>query len=375
MAGYTLISSDSHVYEPQDLWTSRIEPKYQDRAPRIISQDDGDWWYCDGHKVSGTAAGSQAGRRFEDPDELSRTDRFADVRQGGYLPDARIKDMDLDGVAAEVVYPTVGFLLYNMVDDSALLSANFKAYNDWLAEFCGAYPDRLKGVALINLDDVQEGVRELQRARQIGLVGALIPAYPHISRPYSGAEYDPFWAAAQDLDMPLAMHIATNRPGPDQFHGFQDIDHLSPSFLANTDHWVRMSLGDMIFSGVFERYERLMVGTVEQELSWIPHFLDRIDYTYTQRARRSYWHRFAGDMLPSDFFHRNVFCSFQEDAQGIRDRYLIGLENLMWGSDYPHQESTFPKSREILDKILADIPEEEKAMIAADNVARLYHFA
>ncbi|MEE9149546.1 MAG: amidohydrolase family protein [Candidatus Tectomicrobia bacterium] len=375
MPGYKLISSDSHVYEPRDLWTSRIEPKFQDRAPRIVSQDDGDWWYCDGHKVSGTAAGSQTGRRFEDPDELSRTDRFEHVRQGGYMPDARIKDMELDGVAAEVVYPTVGFLLYNMVEDSRLLSACFKAYNDWLAEFCGAYPDRLKGVALVNLDDVQEGVHELQRARQIGLVGVLIPAYPHIERPYSGSEYNPFWAAAQDLDMPVAMHIATCRPGPDQLHGFQNIDTLSPAFLANTDHWVRMSLGDMIFSGVFERYARLMVGTVEQELSWIPHFLDRIDYTYTQRARRAYWHRFEGDMLPSDFFRQNVFCSFQEDVQGIRDRYVIGLENLMWGSDYPHQESTFPKSREILEKILADVPEDEKAKIASDNVSRLYHIA
>ncbi|HYY15363.1 MAG TPA: amidohydrolase family protein, partial [Gammaproteobacteria bacterium] len=374
-AEYQLISSDSHVYEPQDLWTARMESKFKDRAPSIIRQDDGDWWYCDGRKVAGTGAGSQTGRRFENPDELSRTDRFEHVRQGGYIPEARIKDMDLDGVAAEVVYPTIGFLLYNMVDDSQLLSACFRSYNDWLAEFCNAYPDRLKGVALINLDDVQEGVTELQRARKIGLVGALITAYPRIDRPYSSSEYDPFWAAAQDLDMPLGMHIATYRPGPDQLHGFQDIDRLSPAFLANADHWVRMSLADMIFSGLFERYPRLKVGTVEQELSWIPHFLDRIDYTYTQRARRAYWHRFKGDVLPSDFFHQNVFCSFQEDALGIRDRAIIGVDNLMWGSDYPHQESTWPKSRQILDKILEGIPDEEKAKIAGGNVARVYHLA
>jgi predicted TIM-barrel fold metal-dependent hydrolase len=375
MAAYQLISSDSHVYEPQDLWTARMESQFKDRAPRVISQEDGDWWYCDSRKVAGTGAGSQTGRRFENPDELSRTDRFEHVRQGGYIPEARIKDMDLDGVAAEVVYPTIGFLLYNMVEDSQLLTACFRSYNDWLAEFCNAYPDRLKGVALINLDDVQEGVSELQRARKIGLVGALMTAYPRIDRPFSSPEYNPFWTAAQDLDMPLGMHIATYRPGPDQLHGFQDIDRLSPAFLANADHWVRMSLADMIFSGMFERYPRLKVGTVEQELSWIPHFLDRIDYTYTQRARRSYWHRFKGDVLPSDFFHRNVFCSFQEDALGIRDRATIGVDNLMWGSDYPHQESTWPKSRQILDKILEGVPEEEKVKIAGGNVARVYHLA
>jgi predicted TIM-barrel fold metal-dependent hydrolase len=375
MAAYQLISSDSHVYEPQDLWTTRMESKFKDRAPRIISREDGDWWYCDSRKVAGTGAGSQTGRRFENPDELSRTDRFEHVRQGGYIPEARIKDMDLDGVAAEVVYPTIGFLLYNMVEDSQLLTACFRSYNDWLAEFCNAYPDRLKGVALINLDDVQEGVSELQRARKIGLVGALMTAYPRIDRPFSSPEYNPLWAAAQDLDMPLGMHIATYRPGPDQLHGFQDIDRLSPAFLANADHWVRMSLADMIFSGVFERYPSLKVGTVEQELSWIPHFLDRIDYTYTQRARRAYWHRFKGDVLPSDFFHRNVFCSFQEDALGIRDRAIIGVDNLMWGSDYPHQESTWPKSRQILDKILEGVPDEEKVKIAGGNVARVYHLA
>jgi predicted TIM-barrel fold metal-dependent hydrolase len=348
--------------------------RFQDRAPHLISQEDGDWWYCDGHKVTGTGAGSQTGRRFEEPDALSRTDRFAHIRPGGYMPDARIQDMDIDGVAAEVVYPTVGFVLYNMVRDSELLSACFRAYNDWIAEFCNAYPQRLKGVALINLDDVQEGVEELQRARQLGLVGALIAAYPWLERPYSQAEYDPFWAASQDLGMPLGMHIATYRPGSDQLHGFQNVDTLSPAFLTNTDHWVRMSLADMIFAGVFERYPQLKVGTVEQELSWIPHFLDRLDYTYTQRARRDYWYRFQDEVLPSDFFRQNVFCSFQEDVMGIRDRAIIGIENLMWGSDYPHQESTWPKSREILEKILVDVPENEKVLIAGENVARWYQF-
>ncbi len=374
MAAYTLISSDSHVYEPQDLWTTRMASQFRDRAPHVIHQDNGDWWYCDSRKVVGTGPGSQTGRRFEQPDELSRTDRLEHIRLGGYVPEERIKDMELDGVAAEVIYPTVGFLLYNMVDDGQLLSACFKTYNDWVAEFCNAYPDRLKGIALINLDDIQEGIRELQRARQIGLVGALITGYAWIDRPFSSSEYDPFWAAAQDLDMPLGMHIGTYRPGSDQLHGFQNIDTLSPAFLANTDHWVRMSLADMIFSGVFERYPTLQVGTVEQELSWIPHFLDRIDYTYTQRARRAHWHRFKSDFLPSDFFHRNVFCSFQEDALGIQDRHIIGVDNMMWGSDYPHQESTWPKSRQILEDIMEGVPEEEKVKIAGGNVARLYHF-
>ena len=135
-----------------------------------------------------------------------------------------------------------------------------------------------------------------------------------------------------------------------------------------------MSLGHIIFMGVFERYPKLSVGSIELELSWAPHFLDRMDYTYTQRVPLDSWHRFQEDMLPSDYFRRNVFLGFQEDALGIRDRHIIGVDTLLWGSDYPHFESTFPKSQEILKEILVDCTEEEKAKIAGGNAARVYHF-
>jgi predicted TIM-barrel fold metal-dependent hydrolase len=130
----------------------------------------------------------------------------------------------------------------------------------------------------------------------------------------------------------------------------------------------------MIFSGVFERYPKLQVGSVEMELSWAPHFLDRIDYQYTQRADSiEGGHRFKGDALPSDFFHNNVFLGFQEDALGVEMRNRIGVDQLLWGGDYPHQESTFPRSRQIIEEILVDCTEEEKAKIAGSNSARVYN--
>ena len=146
------------------------------------------------------------------------------------------------------------------------------------------------------------------------------------------------------------------------------------ALLANADYWVRVSLAHLTLEGVFERYPRLRVGSAEHELAWVPYFLDRLDYTYTQRARRAHWHRYRGDALPSDFFRRNAFLSFQEDAMGIRDRSLIGVESLMWGSDYPHTESTFPRSRVILERILDGVSREERRQITAGNVARLYRF-
>ena len=223
---------------------------------------------------------------------------------------------------------------------------------------------------MVNVDEVQDGISELKRSANMGLSGAMITIYPPEDKPYDSPIYEPLWAAAQDLDMPLSLHVTTNRPGPGQ--QYSDFDTTKGSFVCNTDHWVRISLADMIYSGVFERFPKLIVGSVEQELSWIPHFLDRLDYNYTQRAIGDTSYRFKGDALPSDFFHSNVFLGFQEDALGIRDRDIIGVDQLLWGADYPHAESTFPRSREIIDEILVDCTEEEKAKIVGTNAARVY---
>ena len=370
MANYRVISSDSHVVEPADLWTSRVDRKFRDRAPCIVRLEDGDWWFCDGEKVAGLGIGAQAGLRFEDPEKLTLADVFENVRPGGYIPEEHVKDMDADGVDAGVIYPSIGFLLYTVVLDSELLTAMFSTYNDWIAEFCKSYPNRLKGIALLNIDDVQAVVKELERCARLGLAGAMIPSYPVEGRGYHMPEYEPLWAAAQDLEVPISLHVVTNRPGPGQ--EFSASDSLTASFSCNRDHWVKMSLGHMILNGVFERYPKLRAGSVEFEQGWVPHFLDRLDYTYTQAPLRAHWYRFKEDMLPSDYFHRNSFASFQQDRVGIRLRDVIGGDNLMWGSDYPHPEGTFPRSRQILEETLLDCTEEEKAKIAGGNAARIY---
>ena len=371
MGKHWVISSDDHVFEPADLWTSRMEPRFRDRAPRIVRLEDGDWWMVEEFRGPGIGAGAQAGRRFDEPEKLTAADLVENIRPGGYIPEEHIKDMEIDGIDVSIVYPTAGILIHG-IKDSELLSAIFSTYNDWVAEFCQPFPDRLKAVALVNIDNIEEGIREMERSRKMGLIGALIPVYPSEERPYASPDYEPLWAAAQDLEMPLSLHLGTNRPG--QEYEFNILYNLKPrlSFWANIDHWVRMSLGDMIYTGVFERYPKLYVGSIEMELSWVPHFLDRLDYGYTQRPGGIAGYRFKSDMLPSDFFHRNAFVSFQEDALGIRDRDIIGVDNLLWGADYPHFESTFPRSQEILAEILADCTAEEKAKIVGGNAIRLY---
>jgi predicted TIM-barrel fold metal-dependent hydrolase len=366
-----ILSSDSHVFEPPDLWTTRIDAAFRDRAPRMLRVDGVDQLVVEADQVvSGIGLISNAGARFEAPETISSQGRFEDVHLGGYDPDQHLKDMRLDGVAGEVLYPSQG-LFYFKVADPQLLSAIFRAYNDWLADFCRTDPARLKGIAMVNLDDVQDGIRELERTAKMGFAGAMITEYPAEDRRYDQPLYEPFWAAAQALDMPLSLHTATRRVGKIRGAGPKTLRDASSR--ATKAFYPATSLCDLIFSGVFERYPRLQLAIVEFELSWAPHMLSTMDYTYRERHEEALY-RFKDDRRPSDFFHRNVCLSFQEDAIGIRLRDAIGVDNMMWGSDYPHSESTFPQSRQILSEILAGVPDDEQAKIVGGNTARLYDF-
>ena len=374
MSEYRIISSDNHVFEPPDLWLSRMQGEWGERTPRIGRDEEGDWWFVDGKKVPGTGfgfGGAQAGRRFDDPSQLTAEDLFDNVRAGGYVPEEQVKDMATDGVDVSILYPTVGLQLFKQ-PDGELLSAIFHSYNDWLADFCSAAPDKLKGIAMLNVDDVGVAVKELQRCRKMGFIGAMITAYPPKGKTYDMPRYENLWAAARDLEVPLSLHAETQRFGS----GFNDGSDLFPRgmpSLTNMDYIVRATLADIILGGVFERYPKLQIGSVEYEVAWAAHFIDRLDYNYTQRTTRNLGSRLKDEALPSDYFRRNVFLGFQEDGLGMRLRDVIGVTTLQWGSDYPHIESTFPRSRDILDDILADCTEEERALIAGGNAARVYN--
>ncbi len=371
MDNLLVISSDSHVFEPPSLWTERIDPEFRDRAPRMERVGDADHLIVEKDQmVAGIGLISNAGARFDNPEQISAHGRFEDVHVGGYDPAQHIRDMKIDSVSGELLYPSQG-LFYFKVADSRLMSAIFRAYNDWLAEFCSFNPARLKGVAMINLDDVAEGVAELQRCANMGMAAAMITEYPQEDRRYDSPEYEPFWAAAQDLDMPISLHTATRREGRSRGAGAKSVRDASGR--ATKVFYPATSMCDIIFSGVFERYPKFKLAIVEFELSWVPYLLDSMDYTYVERQEEALY-RFRGNVRPSDFFRNNVYLSFQEDAVGIRLRDIIGVDRLMWGSDYPHSESTFPRSREVLSEILEGVPEAEQASIVGGAAAALYGF-
>ena len=300
-------------------------------------------------------------------------DLWENVRPGAYIGEEAVKDMDIDGVDVGLVYPSLTIFLYPFVEDGELLTAIHGVYNDFVAEYCRANPRRLKAIAIINIDDVQTGVKEIERCAKLGFVGATIPEYI-TERGYGSPEYEPLWDCAQNLDIPLALHISTPRVKAGRGWDREIVDPLVFSILMldNADFWVRVSLTEMILSGVFERHPKLKVGVAEHELNWVPYWLERMDYSYNERAAGRDGYRLKNDMLPSDVFHSNCFVDFQEDALGVKHRDIIGVDNIMWGSDYPHTESTWPKSRQFIEEILAECTEEEKAKIVGGNAARIY---
>jgi len=371
-----IISSDSHVVEPPNLWQERMDStRWGNLVPHLGKgggEDLFDWWFVGSQRIAATGSVSAAGKRFNNPEEILQAGVFEDIRPGAFIPKEHVKDMDLDGVFGGLVYPSAGLPLFGL-EDPNLARAIFQTYNEWLSDFCKEYPSRLKGVgAVIIDDDITAAIEDLNMAKDMGLSGVMISSYPRNGERYYLDMYEPFWAAAEAADMPLSLHVTTNRFGGPQILN-KGKQALNATDRCNNDYYVRQSIGDMVYYGVFERYPRLKVVSVEHELSWVPFFINRLDLHYKDRPDVATY-RFSGDSVPSDFMKRNVYHSFQEDALGIELRHYLGVDQLMWGSDYPHAESTFPESMRILEEIMIGVPDDEKLKIIGGNAAKVYGF-
>ncbi|MBI2538591.1 MAG: amidohydrolase [Deltaproteobacteria bacterium] len=331
-----IISADSHVMEPPDLWKTGVPPAFRESAPLFPP-----------HKV---------GEGFQH-------------HPGGHDPHERIKEMEVDGLTAEVLYPTLGLDLFGL-DDAALQEACFRTYNDWLIEYCQAAPKRLVGIPAISVYNIDHGVKELERCRKAGLKGSIIWQVPHADLPFHSEHYDRFWAAAQDLDAPVSLHILTGhgynknkerRKGVEHYRGSVNLKLLD---IAN-------ALFELMFYGVLERYPRLKIVTVENEVGWIPFMLQQWDY---------YFHRFQGvnpppmKRDPSEIFNSQVCACFFNDAVGGHNmEWWSGVENCMWSNDFPHPNSTWPNSRKVIERDLGHLSKEQRTKLLYANVARLYN--
>lgn len=359
-----IISADSHMNEPPDLWVERVDKAFRERAPRVIHEYEGrpgHWFVCEGlepRSVGGTFA---AGKTAEELVAAQKAGYEA-ARPGGWDPVERLKDMAIDGVEAEVLYTTLGFRLFGLTD-GPFQTELFRVYNDWLAEFCQHDPKRFAGLALISLLDVESGVREIQRCAKMGLKGAMIMASPPEGREFALPMYDNFWAAAQDLKMPLSLHTSTGHSRESRYN----VDRYMRSMTLA--HETQRTLTTFIFSGVLERFPGLMLVSAENDIGWIAHFIQRADFAY-RRFRHS--DPAPIKLLPSEYFQRQVYATFMDDLVGLTNWAYIGEDNFMWASDYPHTLATWPHSRDVIARDFKDVPETVKWKIVCDTAAELY---
>ena len=375
MAERTLVSADSHVNEPPDLWQQRIDRAFRDRAPRVVDappgRPPGSYLVLEGIPPVHLSQGLGAGKKPEELATFFQNSSYKDARRGGWDPAERLKDMEIDGVRAEVIYTTLGFRQF-WLKDAVLQRACFRAYNDWLAEYCAYAPKRLAGLALISLYDIEEAMKELRRCRKLGLKGAMIWASPPDERPYSDSMYDPFWAEAQDLGVPLSLHSITGM-GPESQAArvmgreIKSLDRYIRSVTQAGE--VKRSLTVLIFSGVLERFPRLKIVSAENNVGWLPFVIQRWDQAF--EAFR-YMYPTPLTLPPSEYFRRQVWATYIDDPLAVKYRHQVGIDNVMWSSDYPHTASTWPHSQELVERDFKDVPGEEKWKIVRENVTRLY---
>ena len=327
-----LISADSHVMEPGDLWTTRLPSGLRDEAPTFSD-----------------AVSDQS-------------------KPGGWDPNERLKEMAVDGVSLEVLYATRGMTLFR-IEDVPLQEACVRAFNDWLIEYCAASPERLFGVGLISLYDVDHAVAELERCRNAGLRGAMIWQNPPEDMPFSSGRYDRFWAAAQDLRMPVSLHILTGHGYMKQAHLRHGTEHYRSSVNLKIAE-VMNSLFDIIFYQALDRFPNLKIVLVENEIGWIPFALQQWGY-YLGRHR----HREPGpapDKMPSEYLADQIYATFFNDAIGTRYLSSWGADACMWSNDYPHANPTWPNSRKVIAEHLGHLDAETRTKVLSTNVCRLY---
>ncbi|HXR36152.1 MAG TPA: amidohydrolase family protein [Candidatus Binataceae bacterium] len=382
MASVRLISADSHVVEPADLWMERLDRAFKDRAPRVVPNEGrpGVSLIAPGilpFPIASLWAAGKGGLELA----AHMVQAHSEARRSGWDPVERIKDQDIDGVEAEVIYPSLAMPLFGLTD-AELQQACFRIYNDWLADYCSHNPKRLIGIGLISLFDIDAGIRELERCRKLALRGAMIWGAAPRDRPYGSPAYDPFWQAASDLNMPLSLHVLTGgelkgptnkltgdilRSGPEAATTRQ----VGGYIFMTVD--VQFTLVSLVLNRVLERFPALKIVSAENDTGWLPHFMYRMDHAYEK-----YWN-VAGmrqfEMKPSDFLRRNLRATFQDDPIGPATYDYFGADNYMWASDFPHSDSTWPNSREVVRTDFARVPEEVTRKMVFDNAAQLYGIA
>ena len=373
---YRVVSADDHIdlqWLPRDLWQKRVPAAYRERAPKVIDTADGPTWVCSDDRWDSWggrrgAAGAQGGRR-------NALERGGVLEPGVLRPTTtalRLADMDRDGVDATVMYGPIVPLL---IKDADLRRACYRAYNDWLAEFCATAPERLIGAGLIPIDDPGTAAEEVRYLARIGLrTGMFLAA--RVEPPLWDEVWEPLWEAGADTGVAIGFHLGGGLrtvafSGPKANHAGNMGVRVACSAMQMDE-----ALAAVIFCGALERHPRLKIVLAETGIGWLPYIIERMDDAYDKFVdAQDFWRTYGGlrlSMPPSGYFRRQIWATFQTDHVGMRLIDVLGPDRVMWASDYPHADSTWPHSQTAIEQHFKDTSAEVRRLITCDNARKLY---
>jgi predicted TIM-barrel fold metal-dependent hydrolase len=363
---FAFVSADSHVTEPPNCYIDHIDPAYRDRAPYITNDEKrGDLYIIPGLERLPVPLGLMAAAGEESGTLSFFGRRFEDLHKGGWDPKYRMADQARDGVAGEILFASVGMPLANH-NDLDYRRACMEAYNRWLTEYCSYAPDRLYGCGQAAIKNPQDGIEEIRAIKDAGFVGVMMAGAPGESD-YDDPIYDPLWAAAQEMDIPLCFHILTSR------HDSVAYGHVrGPKInsLLNVIRGCQDIMGMLVFAGVFERFPDLKIVCVEADAGWVPHYTYRMDHIY---KRHRFWNKAQElEKLPSEYFFNNIWLTFQDDWTAFRCADQMNVDRLMWANDFPHSDSTWPLSQELLKEHTVSLSAHDCRRILRDNCVELF---
>ena len=362
-----IISADDHINPSPLIYGERLPKEFRDRAPRVERRGEQEVVVFEGKETPVSGLAGAAGARGKDLIELVKSKEKG--RKGGFDPAARLEDMDFDGVDAQVLFGSgYGGGIEINSDNRSFRFAMMQVYNDWIAEFCTASPNRLVGIAEIPVWDAKLALEEASRCAKKGVRGVVIPAVPAYpesppeDRPYTDPIYEELWAGLADLDLPINMHLGTRPITRGLAQQLMIGVSVNKSAMCEP-------IASFIFSGVLQRHPNLRVVSVESGIGWMAFLVQWMDHVFGRHGEHT---KSPLTEPPSFYFHRQIFGTFIEDMVGVRNRDVIGVENIMWSSDYPHINSTWPESRKAIDAHFADVAEDEVRKMVGENAARVY---
>ena len=386
MPDIKLICADSHVNEPPAAW-ERVQKEYGERAPKVVRDPagvpKGVWLIIDGlppvglsHYSKGLAVGKNRGISEVEQEKhfatirFNETFRYEDYR-GGWEPDARLQDQDTDGVEAEVLFSSAVRQLYSLVDEP-FQRAIFHSYNGWLHEFCSYSPKRLIGLALIPILDMEHTVADIYHYAKLGFRGVQIPTRIKDSGYYE-TKYEPMWQALEETGLIVNVHTSvTQGVARTHYEGPRQEDPVKePIGFARKQVPAQQFLGNMIFSGNLDRHPKLKLVCAEFDVGWVANMVQQVDYWFG-RASTFDADRNMNRRPPSEYFKSNIFFTYQDDRAGVLTTSVYGEDNFLWASDYPHGVTTWPYSKDAIERNCEGIEPKIIRKLGRENAAKLY---